>query len=133
MYFVAYSQGRRIGDGYGPTVEVVLSQFPGEFELEGTLGDEQKWSGKSGAGSLNVVYIRPHRHGIELEPEEVFWERVNTCSGILRSYPAGADIARDALRVLGVEPAVIDEAWQQHAALVRRAHQAMLKKLGHTD
>lgn len=61
MYFIAYNQGRKLCDGYGPSVEAIVNQFPGTFELEGTLGDEQKWTDKSKLASTVVVYIRPRK------------------------------------------------------------------------
>lgn len=58
MYFIAYAVGRRLCDGYAPTVESALAQFPGTFESAGTLGDEEKWQDTSGVHNT-VVYIRP--------------------------------------------------------------------------
>lgn len=61
MYFIAYHLGRRLCDGYGPTVEAIVNQFPGSFELESTRGDEQKWTDTSKLASTFVVYIRPRK------------------------------------------------------------------------
>jgi hypothetical protein len=61
MYFIAYSQGRKVCDGYGPNAEAITRLFPGKLELESTSGEEEKWSDVTAHPLMTVVYIRPEK------------------------------------------------------------------------
>jgi hypothetical protein len=53
------------------------------------------------------------------EDAQLFAENVRSAAVILRSYPTDAQDALARLRTLGVEPAVLDAAWQSHLVLVK--------------
>ena len=61
MYFIAYSQGRKVCDGYAPTAREAAALLPGRLELESTQGDEEKWSDTSAHPLMCVVYVRPEK------------------------------------------------------------------------
>lgn len=61
MYrYAAYAYGRLLMEGHAPSVESVLAQFPGTYELDTELGDEQRFI-SPGNPDKPVLYIRPSR------------------------------------------------------------------------
>lgn len=58
FHYTAYDQGYLLHEGHAPTVEGILSQFPGNYELDTELGDEQRFVDRDNPREP-VLYICP--------------------------------------------------------------------------
>lgn len=63
MYFIAYSSGRKLRDGFGASTDEILASQTEAFRYAGALGDERKYTAEVD-GDTVALYIRPNRSGI---------------------------------------------------------------------
>lgn len=65
MYFIAYSSGRKLYDGFGASVEEILAEQREQFHYAGALGDERKYTAEVDHATV-ALYIRPDHAGINM-------------------------------------------------------------------
>lgn len=58
MYFIAYSSGRKLRDGFGASADEILATQTESFRYAGSLGEERKYTAEV-EGNTVALYVRP--------------------------------------------------------------------------